>query len=109
MIEAENKERGAAVASFDGSAQAAPAGRGRRTATTPAAPTRREPGAFAPAALDVFVTAGTDHHPFDRLVDMVEAWARARRAAGRPVRVFFQYGTSRPPEGHEFGGLSGLR
>ena len=89
------------MASFDGSAQAAPGGCCCRTATTPAEPAHREPGAFAPAALDVFVTAGTDHHPFDRLVDMVEAWARARRAAGRPVSVFFQYGTSRPPEGHE--------
>ncbi|MGH6916875.1 MAG: hypothetical protein ACREJ0_04135 [Geminicoccaceae bacterium] len=36
----------------------------------------------AVVAPDVFVTAGTDHHPFDRLVDMVEAWASARRAAG---------------------------
>lgn len=74
------------------------------------------PGRIAPAsaALDlsvpskasgdapqVFVTAGTDHHPFDRLVEMVEAWASARRAAGRPVSVFFQYGTSRSPAGHQ--------
>jgi beta-1,4-N-acetylglucosaminyltransferase len=53
------------------------------------------------AAAEVFVTAGTDHHPFDRLVDMVEAWASTRRAAGRPVSVFFQYGTSRSPAGHQ--------
>jgi UDP-N-acetylglucosamine transferase subunit ALG13 len=50
-------------------------------------------------APEVFVTAGTDHHPFDRLMDMVEAWASARRAAGKPVKVFFQYGTSRSPGG----------
>jgi beta-1,4-N-acetylglucosaminyltransferase len=51
-------------------------------------------------APEVFVTAGTDHHPFDRLIDMVDDWASARRAAGKPVTVFFQYGTSRSPEGH---------
>ena len=100
MIKAENGI-GGDVASFDGSSQAAPGG---RTSNTPAELTRREHvGAVEPsaAALDVFVTAGTDHHPFDRLMDMVVAWAAARRAAGRPVSVFFQYGTSRPPEGHE--------
>jgi UDP-N-acetylglucosamine transferase subunit ALG13 len=99
MIEAEKNGRADEVASFDGGARTAPAGRGRRTATT-AAHTPRAPAAVAPGALNVFVTAGTDHHPFDRLVAMVEAWARTRRAAGRPVSVFFQYGTSRPPQGH---------
>jgi beta-1,4-N-acetylglucosaminyltransferase len=49
----------------------------------------------------VFVTAGTDHHRFDRLIDMVETWASARRSAGKPVRVFFQCGTSHPPVGYE--------
>jgi UDP-N-acetylglucosamine transferase subunit ALG13 len=46
-------------------------------------------------------TAGTDHHRFDRLIDMVETWALARRSAGRPVRVFFQRGTSHAPQGYQ--------
>ncbi len=49
-------------------------------ATTPALPE----GAF------VFVTVGTDHHRFDRLVDICESWA-----ADRDVAVFIQTGTSR--------------
>ena len=71
-----------------------------RTAPAPVADDRRT-AREAPYA-DVFVTAGTDHHPFDRLVDMVEAWAAARRAGGTPVTVFFQRGTSRAPEGAGF-------
>lgn len=49
-------------------------------------------------ALDVFVTVGTDHHPFDRVV----GWAD--RLAERGLRVVVQYGTSRPPtvaRGHD--------
>ena len=38
----------------------------------------------------VFVTVGTDHHPFDRLVDACETWASAR-----DVGCFIQTGTSR--------------
>jgi beta-1,4-N-acetylglucosaminyltransferase len=101
MIEAEKNEMGGDVASFDGSGQAAPGGRCCRTSTTPAERTRRELGALEAAALDVFVTAGTDHHRFDRLIDIVETWASARRSAGRPVRVFFQHGTSHAPQGYE--------
>lgn len=41
----------------------------------------------------VFVTVGTDHHPFDRLVD----WSD-RLATSHPTwSLFVQYGTSRPP------------
>src|SRR6185503_2155027 len=36
---------------------------------------------------------GTDHHPFERLVRWVDAWAGARDA-----RVVVQHGTARPPE-----------
>lgn len=45
----------------------------------------------------VFVTVGTDHHAFDRLVEWVDAWA-----AGRDdVEVLVQHGTSAAPEhGH---------
>jgi UDP-N-acetylglucosamine transferase subunit ALG13 len=42
----------------------------------------------------VFVTVGTDHHPFDRMVDWVESWL-----SRDPDRVdcFIQFGSSRPP------------
>jgi len=43
----------------------------------------------------VLVTVGSDHHPFDRLVEWSEDWF-ARRAEGS-ARCFVQYGTSRPP------------
>ncbi len=39
----------------------------------------------------VFVTVGTDHHPFDRVVE----WSD--RLAARGLDVVVQYGTSRPP------------
>jgi UDP-N-acetylglucosamine transferase subunit ALG13 len=41
----------------------------------------------------VLVVAGTDHHPFDRVVGWADTWA----AAHPDVRVVVQYGTSRPP------------
>jgi UDP-N-acetylglucosamine transferase subunit ALG13 len=47
--------------------------------------------AFPPSS--VFVTVGTDHHRFDRLVDWVEQWAH--RNPSRPLVV--QHGHSRPP------------
>lgn len=43
----------------------------------------------------VVVSVGTDHHPFDRLVDGVVAWARARADI---TRLIIQHGSSRPPE-----------
>ena len=46
----------------------------------------------------VLATVGTDHHPFDRLVDWVDAWAERR--ADR-VRVVLQYGRSRRPTAAE--------
>jgi UDP-N-acetylglucosamine transferase subunit ALG13 len=48
--------------------------------------------AAAPLPL-VLVVVGTDHHPFDRLVGWVDAWA----ATGPQARVLIQYGTSSPP------------
>lgn len=39
------------------------------------------------------MTVGTDHHPFDRLVEWVDAWCRDHPEAD----VVVQYGTSRPP------------
>jgi UDP-N-acetylglucosamine transferase subunit ALG13 len=41
----------------------------------------------------VFLTVGTDHHPFDRLVHWVDAWA-----SERDVRVVAQFGTAAPPQ-----------
>lgn len=44
----------------------------------------------------VLVAAGTDYHPFDRLVDWVDRWIAA---GGRDrARVLVQHGTSRPPK-----------
>lgn len=45
----------------------------------------------------VFVSVGTDHHPFDRLVGWAERWA----AAHPDDVVVVQHGTTRPPEGIE--------
>lgn len=44
-------------------------------------------------AHSVFVSVGTDHHPFDRLVGWADAWATRHPAAD----VFVQYGGSSPP------------
>lgn len=41
----------------------------------------------------VLAMVGTDHHPFDRMVAWVDAWA----AEHPDVRCFVQYGTSTPP------------
>jgi UDP-N-acetylglucosamine transferase subunit ALG13 len=43
----------------------------------------------------VFVTVGTDHHPFDRLVRWVDAWLSAGPADR--VRCVVQFGTSTTP------------
>jgi len=43
----------------------------------------------------VFVTVGTDHHPFDRLVAWADAWVASGRNDGRPCLI--QSGTSNPP------------
>jgi len=40
----------------------------------------------------VFVTVGTDHHPFDRMLDWIESWPGVGRAP-----VFVQYAQSRLP------------
>jgi UDP-N-acetylglucosamine transferase subunit ALG13 len=40
----------------------------------------------------LFVTVGTDHHPFDRLVRWVDAWLEA--GGNRMVRALVQHGTS---------------
>lgn len=51
---------------------------------------------MTPAPL-VFVTVGTDHHRFDRLMDWVERLLARPGAA--PVRCVVQHGTSRAPTG----------
>jgi UDP-N-acetylglucosamine transferase subunit ALG13 len=45
-------------------------------------------------AFDVLVTVGTDHHPFDRLVQWVDSWALAHPAH----QCLVQRGTSVRPE-----------
>jgi UDP-N-acetylglucosamine transferase subunit ALG13 len=39
----------------------------------------------------IFVSVGTDHHPFDRLIQWVDAWLP------ETVKCVVQYGTSAPP------------
>ncbi|MDP9185297.1 MAG: glycosyl transferase family 2, partial [Actinomycetota bacterium] len=41
----------------------------------------------------ILALVGTDHHPFERLVRWVDAWAGTRAA-----RVVVQHGSARPPE-----------
>ena len=43
---------------------------------------------------NVFVTVGTDHHPFDRLISWIDSWL-ANGSQG--AQGFVQYGTSSPP------------
>lgn len=43
----------------------------------------------------VVVTVGSDHHPFDRLIDWVDRWLASRPPES--VRCTVQYGTSTPP------------
>lgn len=49
------------------------------------------------ATFQVLAVVGTDHHPFDRLVDMVDSWCGQLMDSGEPVRCHIQYGTSAPP------------
>jgi UDP-N-acetylglucosamine transferase subunit ALG13 len=44
-----------------------------------------------------FVTVGTDHHPFERLMDWVDAWG----ARNPGVRLVVQHGTARAVAGAE--------
>lgn len=43
--------------------------------------------------LTVVVSVGTDHHPFDRLIDSVVRWSRSR---DEPIRLVVQHGSSAP-------------
>jgi len=49
----------------------------------------------SPAPCLVLVMVGTDHHPFDRLVEWVDDWADGRPDDG--VRVLLQHGRTRAP------------
>ncbi len=76
---------------------------------SPSAPTDSSPAAeeavassqllaaLEPSRPLVVVTAGTDVHRFERLVDWVEHWLTTPVAAG--VQVVVQHGTSRAPNG----------
>jgi len=50
---------------------------------------------MADATRHVFVSVGTDHHPFDRLVIWMESWVPPKDVE---VKVLVQYGFSRTPE-----------
>lgn len=52
--------------------------------------------ADSPSRPLVLALVGTDHHPFDRLVGWIDAWAGARDA-----RVVVQHGTASPPANAE--------
>jgi UDP-N-acetylglucosamine transferase subunit ALG13 len=43
----------------------------------------------------VFVTVGTDHHPFDRLIEWIDGWFAD--GGGRRARCLVQSGASKPP------------
>lgn len=45
----------------------------------------------------IFVTVGTDHHPFTRLIEWLDRWSSSQPPG--VVRLFFQVGTSAPPSG----------
>lgn len=45
----------------------------------------------------IFATVGTDHHPFERLMD----WCGRARIGENAIRTFAQYGTARLPRGWE--------
>lgn len=76
---------------------------------TGAAPSPSGADAAAPASATetgdpgrplVFVTAGTDHHRFDRLMNWTERWLTGRRDAGAAdVDCVVQHGSSRAPQG----------
>ena len=53
-----------------------------------------EAATSGPTGVDVFVSVGTDHHPFDRVLTWIDRFATVRIAAGRPITVFVQSGTS---------------
>jgi UDP-N-acetylglucosamine transferase subunit ALG13 len=46
-------------------------------------------------AVHVFVTLGTDHHRFDRLITWVDLWTPP---AGVAVDILVQHGATRPPQ-----------
>lgn len=54
---------------------------------------RDEPGRDEHGVYTVVVSVGTDHHPFDRLVQWIDEWA----ALHPDVSIFMQRGTSTTP------------
>jgi UDP-N-acetylglucosamine transferase subunit ALG13 len=49
----------------------------------------------SPGDAFIFVTVGTDHHPFDRLVHWVDAWLE--RGGAQRARCLVQHGTAAAP------------
>lgn len=55
------------------------------------------------SSLEILVTVGSDHHPFDRLIGWVDEWLTERRHDD--VSCVLQYGTAAPPRhgiAHDF-------
>ncbi|MGH3097556.1 MAG: glycosyltransferase [Streptosporangiales bacterium] len=47
---------------------------------------------------DLVVTVGTDHHPFDRLIEWVNSWLDTTSQGPGQLRCVVQHGASRPPD-----------
>lgn len=48
-------------------------------------------------SLHVAAFVGTDHHPFNRLVEAVDMWFRDAQKTDANITCLVQYGTSKPP------------
>lgn len=48
--------------------------------------------------IHVVVFVGTDHHPFNRLVESVDAWFKSALETNDQITCMIQYGTSARPE-----------
>lgn len=44
----------------------------------------------------IFVSVGTDHHPFTRLLDWIDEWMDDRSPAGSGIHLVVQHGAARP-------------
>ncbi len=65
-----------------------------RRLVAPEYPAQRVAADYPPARPLVFVSVGTDHHPFDRLVGWVDAWSQSRP----DIEVVIQHGEALRPE-----------
>ncbi|MGO1259272.1 MAG: glycosyltransferase [Brachybacterium sp.] len=60
----------------------------------------------------IFVSVGTDHHPFTRLLDWIDEWMEERTPGSVDVNLVVQHGAARPSRhgvNHELLGTDELR